>query len=152
QGAANLLERARALLPPGDRARVDLALPRSQCLFETGEYGRCEEVLAEAVDEAAHLDDERLEMHLRAQHSWMRSYWAPEGFVQEAEEIATRALRIFEGSSDELGQARAWALVAARLHMLGHASGTDEAWERSLHHARRAGDRAAERMALSRLA
>ena len=148
RGAANLLERARALLPTGDRKRLELALPLSQYLFDTGAYGPCNELLAEALDEAGQLGDERLELHLRAQYSWLRSAWAPEGFVEEAEEIATRALEVFENSGDELGQAKAWALVAQRLHMLGHAEGNDQAWERALDHARLAGDRVVEREAL----
>jgi len=152
RGAANLLDRARTLLPTDDRDRLELAVPLSQCLFDAGAYGQCRELLAQALDEAAQLGDEQLEMHLRAQHAWLRSYWEPEGFVLEAEEIATRALRVFEESGDELGQAKAWAVVAQRLHMLGHADGVDEAWERSLEHARRAGDRAAEREALDWLA
>src|SRR6266540_735225 len=148
RGAANLLERARALLPTGDRKRLELALPLSQYLFDTGAYGPCNELLAEALDEAGQLGDERLELHLRAQYSWLRSAWAPEGFVEEAEEIATRALEVFENSGDELGQAKASALVAQRLHMLGHAEGNDQAWERALDHARLAGDRVVEREAL----
>jgi tetratricopeptide (TPR) repeat protein len=152
RGALNLLERARALLPAADRERLELALPLSQCLFETGAYQRCEEVLAQALDEAAQLGDERIEMHLRTQNAWLRFHWAPEGFVDEAREIATRALRVFEKAGDDLGQARAWALAAERLHMLGHVEGTDTAWERALDHARRAGDRTSEREALVFLA
>jgi tetratricopeptide (TPR) repeat protein len=152
RGAANLLERAWALLPTGDRGRLELAVPLSQCLFDVGAYGRCREILADALDEAAQLGDERLEMHVRAQHAWLRSYWEPEGFVEEAEEIETRALQVFEESGDELGQAKCWAVAAERLHMLGHADGVDEAWERALDHARLAGDRAAEREALHWLA
>jgi DNA-binding SARP family transcriptional activator len=148
RGAANLLERARALLPVGDRDRLDLVLPLSQCLFEAGAYAPCQALLADALDEAAQVGDERLELHLRVQHSWLRSLWAPEGFVRESEAIGTRALRVFEEAGDELGQARAWALLAKRLRMLGCAEGIDQAWKFALEHARRAGDRGAEREAL----
>jgi predicted ATPase/class 3 adenylate cyclase len=152
RGATSLLERASALLPAGDRDRLELVLPLSQCLWEAGDYERCEALLAEALDEAAQLGDERLELHLRAQHSRLRVAWAPEGFLQEAAAIATRALQVFEECGDELGQARAWALTAKRLHMLGHAEGVEEAWERAVDHAKRAEDRAMVREALSWLA
>ena len=152
RGAANLLERARALLPAGDRNRIELALPLSHRLFESGDDERCQQLLAQALDEAVQVGDERIEMHLRVRRAWMQSWWAPEGFVQEADEIATRALRVFEQAGDELGQARAWALAAKRLRTLGYAGNVKEAWERALDHARRAGDRAAERETLHWLA
>src|SRR5262249_28162010 len=119
RGAANLLERARALLPAGDRDRLKLVLPLSRCLSEAGEYGRCQALLADALDEVEQLGDERLELHLRAHQSRMRIAWAPEGFPQEAEAIATRALKAFEDCGDESGQATTWALIAKRLHALG---------------------------------
>ncbi|HEX9410184.1 MAG TPA: adenylate/guanylate cyclase domain-containing protein [Actinomycetota bacterium] len=150
--AVNLLERGRGLLPLGDRERMEMALPLSDALFDLGEFERCEALVAEAIDEADRSGERRLQMHLQVVQIRMRSQWNPEGFVQEAEEVGRGAIAMFEEAGDDLGLARAWSLLAARLHMLGHAEGVEEAIERVAEYARRAGDRVMERQALQRLA
>jgi tetratricopeptide (TPR) repeat protein len=55
-------------------------------------------------------------------------------------DVAEQAAPIFEASGDELGQARAWRLVAQARYLGRSAAGCVEASERALVHARRARD------------
>jgi tetratricopeptide (TPR) repeat protein len=150
--AANLLQRALDLAPRGDPDRSEFSLWLGNALFHLAEYRRCEEVLTAAMAEASDRGDPGRAMLYRVELALARQQWNPEGFVEEAVQVSEAAQALFEEIEDDFGLARSWLLVGSRLNMLGHAEGIDQAMERAVDHARRAGDRLAERDALVRLA
>ena len=142
--AANLLERATAVLPPGEPARRDLQLQLGTALCQLGELARAEALLAETAAAAAEAADERVAVRALLERSYWRLAMSSEGSTEDVRRAAENAVRVLERAGDEGGLARAlghlafvdsvacrWGLAAASL-------------ERGLIHARRAGDAAQE--------
>src|ERR687887_897538 len=139
--AANLLERAAALLEPDDPERLTLLPDLGEALVDTGDFARAEEVLRDA--EAT--GDERLAEEARLSLLLVRFFGAdPESWAEEVERETARAIPIFEAAGDDRALAKAWRLLAS-VH--GRACRFEEeakAGRRAMEHARRAGDRRQE--------
>ena len=58
----------------------------------------------------------------------------------EAHDVATAALEVFAEDGDDLGQCRAFRLLAHTEWVQGHVTGADEAWRQAAVHAQAAGD------------
>ena len=142
--AANLLERATAVLPQGEPARRDLQLQLGTALCQLGELARAEALLAETAAAAAEAADERVAVRALLERSYWRLAMSSEGSTEDVRRAAENAVRVLERAGDEGGLARA----------LGHLAFVDSVacrWgraaaslERGLIHARRAGDAAQE--------
>jgi class 3 adenylate cyclase/tetratricopeptide (TPR) repeat protein len=138
--AANLLDRAAALLPADDLRRVAWAIDLSGSLIEVGELARAEELLDEATEAGRAAGNRRLESRASVQRAFLRLHTDPEGSTDEARRAAERAISVFRDLDDQLELARAWQ-VAAHVEFFDGALATCEAMlERALVHARRAGD------------
>jgi class 3 adenylate cyclase/tetratricopeptide (TPR) repeat protein len=138
--AANLLERAAALLPADDLRRLDWAVDLSGSLIEVGELARAEALLNEAIDAARTAGDRRVESRASVQRAFLHIHTDPERSTDDARREAERAVSVFEELGDELELARAWEL-ASHVEIFDGAWATCEAMlERALVHARRAGD------------
>jgi predicted ATPase/class 3 adenylate cyclase len=138
--AANLLDRAAALLPADDLRRVEWAVDLSAALIEVGELARAKALLEEATKAAAAAGDPRLESRASVQRAFLRIHTDPERSAGEARREAARAVLVFEELGEELELARTWQLVA-HVEFFDGALATCEAMlKRALVHARRAGD------------
>ena len=145
---ANFLVRARSLLPPGDSLRLELLPALGLTLVRMGEFAQATEVIREAIDS----DDERvgaraIQARLEAAVSGTSSRDYSET-LQEAE----HAIEVLEESGDDLDLAKAWDGLAMLRHSLGQEVLAQEACERAIEHARRAGGWREEMSVLRRLA
>jgi predicted ATPase/class 3 adenylate cyclase len=145
--AANLLERAAALLPELDPARLALLPELGEALIDTGRFPEADTVLAEALDAARSTADPRVEADagLRRLLLELRS-GDVEGWSDEAVPRIADAIEVFTEASDYAGLARAY-------RVLGYVHGTAcnyteaaAACERALQHARVARDAREERV------
>jgi predicted ATPase/DNA-binding SARP family transcriptional activator len=138
-GAANLLERAAHLLPPDDPGRAELLDVVGEALLESGELGRAEAALAEALAGAEAAGDRRLRARVQLDQAFLTLAYG--GEPDEALALAERAIPLFEELRDEAGLARAARLVGEVEWLRGRVSRAAVSWERALVHARAAGDR-----------
>jgi tetratricopeptide (TPR) repeat protein len=136
----NLLSRAVALLPLDDRLRVELLPELGTSLTGMGHFAKAEVVLAEAITAAADADDARAEARARLARAELGLSTGAVG-VREMLGEAKRAIRALQESGDDLALAKAWESLAAADHDLGHSLAAQDALERSIEHARRAGSR-----------
>ena len=139
--AANLLERAAALLHADDPQRLALLPDLGEALVDTGDFARAEEVLDDAVSRA----EERPAEEARLTRLLVRFFGAdPESWAEEVERETARAIPIFQAVGDDRALAKAWRLLAS-VH--GRACRFEEeakAGRQAMEHARRAGDRRQE--------
>jgi class 3 adenylate cyclase/tetratricopeptide (TPR) repeat protein len=150
--AANLLDRAAALVPADDLRRLDWAVDLSGSLIEVGDLARAEALLGEVTETARRLGERRLESRASVQRAFLRIHTAPEHSTDEARSEAERAISVLEELGDELELARAWQL-AAHVEFFDGALATCEGMlERALVHARRADDAREEERILRWLA
>jgi class 3 adenylate cyclase/tetratricopeptide (TPR) repeat protein len=147
----NLLSRACTLLPADDRLRLELLAALGDALTELGEFTKAEAVLLEAIAAAAAGEIPRIEARARISLSEVKYSTVP-GDIAEQRLEAERAIPVFEQAGDELGLARAWDLLASLHHGQGRTAAAQEAWERSIEHARRAGSRRDELSGMTWLA
>jgi class 3 adenylate cyclase/tetratricopeptide (TPR) repeat protein len=146
--AVNLLSRATKLLPEKESARVELLPQLAFALLETGDFARLEEVVVETAQMANASGDPGLQAHAVILGLRMRAFRL-EGWAEDAEKEAMRAISVFEEFGDELGQSKAWSLLGqVRLYKAQFVLG-EEAWENAAAHAHRAGDRRDEMESLS---
>jgi tetratricopeptide (TPR) repeat protein len=138
--AANLLDRAAALLPADDLRRLDWAVDLSGSLIEVGELARAEALLDEATEAARAAGDRRLESRASVQRAFLRIHTDPEGSTDEARREAEHAVSVFEELGDELELARAWQLASHVEFFDGRLATCDAMLERALVHASRVGD------------
>jgi len=139
-GASNLLERAAALLEEGDKARIELEVDLGEALLESGRLSEAEPLLEETVARAARAGDELL--HARAQVRLAsvliqtRGSQAHAEIRRELEPIAS----LFEKAGDHRGAADALQLLGKLATWSGDFTVGPELDQRSLQHARAAGD------------
>jgi tetratricopeptide (TPR) repeat protein len=151
--AANLLERATALLPSRDPARVEMLLVLSHAIeVGIGDSPRAVSVADEAARAAEALGDEALQAHATITGLVLRMRTDTASAVAQAEAAAAKALPIFEARGDAAGLAKTWRLLAWPPYLKAHAAETEQALERAVAHGRDAGDRWEESENLSYLA
>ena len=149
--AANLLQRASSLLGVHDPARLDLAPDLGEALLELGELERAAAVLAEAIEVADELFDDRRRAHVSIMRLLVRFYAGgdDEALDGGAGDDLDSALAIFVREGDELGQARAWRLRFGAANSQGRYAEAADAAERVIRHARACGDRRLERRGMT---
>jgi class 3 adenylate cyclase/tetratricopeptide (TPR) repeat protein len=141
--AANLLDRAHALLPSGDPRLPGLLVELGAALQEQGELADAEQRFAEAADAARVLGNRSLELRAELERAFLRTLIDPEASVL-FRELAQTALPELERMGDEQTLALAWRMVA-QAHLLDlRGADMEQALRRSIEHARRAGDRRGE--------
>jgi tetratricopeptide (TPR) repeat protein len=146
QATVNLLERAAALLPSDDPRRLVLLPPLGRALREEGETDRAETILAGAVElgratgeRAVGADAAVALIELRF-HRTVQTGVAREDVWRELD----AAIPVFEELGDEAGLARALCLAGKLRFWKGQSAPALEEFERSVRHARSAGDRTDE--------
>ena len=121
--AARLLERAAALLDPGDPAREQL-LPRlGAALREAGRLDDADRVLTEAIDSAP--ADGWLHARSQVERGLVR---LQTGTAERAGEVAESALAVLERHRDDAGRCRALFLRGLHAWVEGRAAAADEDW------------------------
>lgn len=140
--AASLLARALAAAPV-EALAVERELALVQALLESGSLtaaiGRAEDL----IERAAAAGDRRMELRARlarARVAVLAEGVNPAGLV----ELTREALPVFEDAGDDFGLAAAWFALAMIEHGACRFAALGEALERTIEHARRAGDLATE--------
>jgi class 3 adenylate cyclase/tetratricopeptide (TPR) repeat protein len=138
--AVNLFTRAERVAPYDEPLRREVLPELAFALLETGDFGRLQEVVAETTDAAQNRADARLQAQALILGLWVRLFTDPEGWTQEAQREATRAISMFEREGDERGLAKAWSLLGLFHLTTCQFRAAGEAWERAATHAAAAGD------------
>ena len=156
--AANLLQRAAALLGEKDPARALLLLDAGEAAVDIGELERAESMLTEAVDRALHADENGIAraaalalLQLRYTtdaHAMQESIGPQESMV----ELVEREIPELEAMGDHRALVRAFRLLTA-VHGTGSRfADAAAAAERTIRHATAAGDEVTARHFLGSLA
>jgi class 3 adenylate cyclase/tetratricopeptide (TPR) repeat protein len=107
--AANLLERAAALLPELDPARLDLLPDLAETLIQLGRFADAQDVLGRARVAAAATGDERLDARAALLELLVRLRVGDGAdWTDGAGDDVGRAIKVFEAAGDAAGLARAW--------------------------------------------
>jgi class 3 adenylate cyclase/tetratricopeptide (TPR) repeat protein len=141
--AVNLLDRAIALLPPADPARLHLLPELGAALVLNVETERAGRVLDEALAAADRLGDRRLAAHATLGKLELRldsPDRGPATFRAEVQQV----LSLLERLGDDQGQARAWHLLGLDSYLRCHNGRAEEEFRRAVEHARLAGDERVE--------
>jgi predicted ATPase/class 3 adenylate cyclase len=156
--AANLLQRAAALLGENDPARALLLLDAGEAAVDMGEFERAESVLTEAVDRALSADEDGIAraaalalMQLRYTtdaHAVQKSMGRDETLVDFVEQEIPE----LEAMGDDRALVRAFRLLAYVHGTGGRHAGAAAAAERTIRHATAAGDEVTARRFLGSLA
>jgi len=138
--AVTLLTRAAALLPDSHAERREILPVLGSALMRTGDFGRAERVLDEALESAQAAGDQRLELRTLIEREFFRAFTSPEGSIEEIVAVADNAIPLLEELGDDLGLAKAWWLKSEVHVNACRWAARAESLERALKHARRAGD------------
>ncbi len=141
--AANLLERAIALLPVNDRARLQLLTDLGEVLVLSVETDRAERVLDEAMAAAERSGDRGLAAHATLGRLELRLD-SPDRGADRYRADVQRVLSLLEELGDEQGQSRAWRLLGLDSYLLCQIGRAEDEFQRAVEHARVAGDRRVE--------
>jgi class 3 adenylate cyclase/tetratricopeptide (TPR) repeat protein len=138
--AIKLIDRAVALLNDQDPARLELVRELSMAFWAVGELARAESLLDGLLEAATATGDRRLEWYAHLERAGRRHMTDPDASADELHEATTQAIRVFEEIGDDVGLARAWRRLAWTPRSRGHFAIAEDAVERALEYARRAGD------------
>ena len=141
--AANLLERAIALLEPGDRTRLQLLCDLGDVLVLNVETERAERVLDEALAAAERAGDRGLAAHATLGMLELRLD-SPDRGPDRYRADVRQVLSLLERLGDEQGQSRAWRLLGLDSYLRCQIGRAEEEFQRAVEHARAAGDRRME--------
>ncbi|MGH3137217.1 MAG: ATP-binding protein [Gaiellaceae bacterium] len=146
QAAANLLERAVALLPVDDRRRLELLPSFGRVLREAGQMAQADAVLSEAVERGRAAGMRGVEADAAVALADLRFHRPAHTGVGREEVLRELdgAIPVFEELGDEAGLARALCLAGKLRFWKGESGAALEDLERAARYARNAGDRAQE--------
>ena len=136
--AADLLSRAAALFPQEHPERRAILPDLGEALSEAGDLARADAAVAEALELAERAADPALKAHATIMGLLLLESTDPKR-RSEALPLVQEMSRVLEELGDELGMARAHRLLGDIHWSHCHYAAADEAFERALEHARRAG-------------
>jgi tetratricopeptide (TPR) repeat protein len=139
RAAANLLERAYALLPAGER-RLELVSPLALALYEAGRVEDAQRLHNEAIAEAQDAGLVRLALRSEIARNQVRLGTDPSWSAQEARALAERAIPVFEAAGDDRGLFQAFELLHDVEWMRGGLEAAVSAGELAVAAAERVGD------------
>jgi tetratricopeptide (TPR) repeat protein len=96
-------------------------------------------VLAEALEHARALEDDRLAARVQIEQSSLRSMTDTHISASELVEVAERAIEVFRAADDDVGLAKAWIHLAEVHWLRGRCGEMESVLERALRHAEKAG-------------
>jgi class 3 adenylate cyclase/tetratricopeptide (TPR) repeat protein len=141
--AANLLERAIALLPPGDRTRLELLTDLGEVLILNVETERAQRVLDEVMAAAERTGDRGLAAHASLGKLELRLD-SPDRGPDRYRADVQQVLSLLEDLGDEQGQSRAWRLLGLDSYLRCRVGRAEDEFQRAVEHARAAGDERVE--------
>ncbi|MGH2635765.1 MAG: AAA family ATPase, partial [Actinomycetota bacterium] len=136
--ASDLLSRAAALFPEDHPERRAMLLDLGEVLSEVGDLARADAAVDEAVRLAERAGDVGLRAHAAIMGFLLLESTDPKRRSQALPEVEELS-RVLEELGDDLGMARAYRLLGDIHWAHSHYAAADEAFERALRHARRAG-------------
>jgi class 3 adenylate cyclase/tetratricopeptide (TPR) repeat protein len=142
--AANLLQRAAALLPPQSSGRVEIMLDLAEAAADLGEFQRSTEAADDGLATARSLGDDLLVVNAELVSLFLRYTLDPAGGAQQVVRETESAIPRLERAADHAGLVRAWRLLAWVHGTACNYGAAERAVERAVHYARLAGDRRAE--------
>jgi class 3 adenylate cyclase/tetratricopeptide (TPR) repeat protein len=149
--SVSLLTRAASLLPESHEERRAVLPLLGGALMRTGDFGRAELALDDALEAARAAGDRRLELRSLIEREFFRAFTKPEGSVDEIATVADEVIPELEELGDDLGLAKAWWLKS-EVHVNACRWGRRAAnLERALEHARKAGDAGEQTMIATQL-
>ncbi len=151
-GGVKLLRRAAALFEAGEKARPDVMLDLGSALSESGDFSDAERVLESALGQAQATRAEAVSARALIELSYWHSRVDPGSRVAEMLTVARRAIELFERVDDQSGISRAWLHIAWAHWIQSHCAEMEQALERALLHAERAGNKREQPRILSDLA
>jgi predicted ATPase/class 3 adenylate cyclase len=138
--AANLLERAAAMLQSADPERPALLRDLATALVARGRFEDAERALNQAKESAHLVEDHALADLAALDGHFIRLQTQPDRAFEEVRRATDDAYRAFSEAANDIGLARVWRL-RAELDWMACAYGrTSEALDRALHHAHHAGE------------
>ncbi len=138
--AANLLERAVAMLPPVDPERPALLRDLATALVARGRLDDAERALNQANESARLAKDHVLADLVALDGHFIRLQTQPERAFEAVRKATDDAYHAFSEAANDIGLARVWRL-RAELDWMACAYGrTTEALDRALRHAHHAGE------------
>src|SRR5215213_7509783 len=139
--ASKLLQRALSLLPDAHVERHELMRELSVAFWLVGDVGKSETVLSELLERATATGDRRMEWYGLLEQAHRRTMIDAAATAEELRVVAESAIRVFEELDDHFGLAQAWRRLSLVPRAHGDFATAEDAIERALSHARRAGDR-----------
>jgi class 3 adenylate cyclase/tetratricopeptide (TPR) repeat protein len=134
--AANLLERALSLLPPGQAERVPLLSALGAALLDMGDFAHADAVCIDSIAEARAAGDLRSEAIGRLQRGYIESCTNSAVSYTDAIRDAEQVVEQLESAGDHAGAAQAWQFVSLFAYWSGQCARAEEAYERSAEEAR----------------
>jgi tetratricopeptide (TPR) repeat protein len=127
----------------------ELLMLFAAALFALGEFARADTLLNQTAERARASGKRALELRASIQAQQQRSWLEPEGASEALRGIAEGAIPELERLRDDRGLALAWRALHQVHNAEGNAAAMSTAADRSLFHARRAGERRLQEDALA---
>jgi class 3 adenylate cyclase/tetratricopeptide (TPR) repeat protein len=147
--AANLLRRARELLPEMDKTRLDLLPDLAEVMTEVGEFAWGVVFVDEASAAAEELGDAGLEAHATLGRLLIRRFEDDAAWGDEVVAETERVIELLEPRNDHIGLAKANRLQCLAYGTACRFADFRAAGERDLHHSTLAGDRRGQTRAVT---
>ena len=151
-GAVQLLRSAAEMCEAAHRRRPEVLLDLGYALSESGDYTVAEQVLQSALAEARVTGAEAVSARALIELSYQRSHVDASLGAAEMRAVAEQAIAVFDRLGDEGGLSRAWLHIALVEWIRSDSVAMDQALQRALTHAERAGDRRDQSRILTDLA
>jgi class 3 adenylate cyclase len=138
--SSDLLERAAKLLPHGSLTRLDMLPDLAVALMESGRAEDARALLARAVEEAEAAGSRRDALRVRLQQLALYVYVPlSEEEIRQGIVESHAILDELSGLGDDIGLAQGWIVVDYLHYLVGEMARAEDACERSVAHAERAG-------------
>jgi predicted ATPase/class 3 adenylate cyclase len=150
--AANLLQRAAALLGENDPARALLLLDAGEAAGDIGEFERAESLLTQAADRALSADDVGTARAAALARLYLRYRTDAHAVQENVAELVEQQIPELEAMGDDRALVRAFRLLTAVHGTRSRHGDAAAAAERTIRHATAAGDEVTARRFLGSLA
>ena len=149
--ASSLLQRAAALTPAEDPARLRLLLEAADAQLEVGGFSIADDMLEATIEGAIALGDRRLEVTARLARLDLHYTTDAEKNDQDVIAEVETSIKVLSDVSAHDGLARAWKLLTHIHWTAGKNALAEEAALKTIEHASLAGDRVLETRSLTSL-
>jgi DNA-binding SARP family transcriptional activator len=140
-GSVQLLQTAVELLDAVGKVSADILIELGSALTESGDFPGANAALQRALDHARTSGDERQAARASISLSYWRSRAEPDTRAEDMRAVAEQSIMVFERFGDDDGLSRAWHHIAWADWVQSRLAAMEEALERSMRHAERAGVR-----------